>query len=247
MPEKKNAILKPSAEEERFEQERERMHRQMLSSVSHDLKTPLAAVIGSLEVYERMKHLLPPEKISDLISTALMEAYRLDNFVTNILDMAKLDAGMVKARMEENDVGAMLSDCIEKIGHRYKGSKIVLLPMEKPIALLTDHGLFCRAIGLLVDNAMKFGGHPPRATVKTWRDGKRVIIEVMDEGGGIPEGKEEIIFSKYTRIGRGDHQNAGTGLGLAIGRSIASLLGGRLTARNQSGGGAVFTLEIQEK
>lgn len=247
MREKKTTIVKPSGEEERFEQERERMHRQMLSSVSHDLKTPLAAVIGSLEVYERMKHLLPPEKSTDLISTALMEAYRLDNFVTNILDMAKLDAGMVKARLEENDVGAMLNDCIEKIGHRFKGSKITFLPMEKPIALLTDYGLFCRVVNLLVDNAMKFGGTPPRATVKAWRDHKKVMIEVMDEGNGIPAGKEEIIFSKYARISRGDHQNAGTGLGLAISRSIASLLGGRLTARNKSGSGAIFTFELQEQ
>src|ERR1700721_2788036 len=78
------------------DEERELLHRQILSSVSHDLKTPLASIIGSLEVFERMNDRLSEEQQKTLITVALREAYRLDNFITNILDMARLESGMVK-------------------------------------------------------------------------------------------------------------------------------------------------------
>src|SRR3984885_4716957 len=79
-----------------LDDERERLHRQMLSSVSHDLKTPLASIIGSLEIYERMRNTLSAEKKQMLVETALQEAYRLDTFVTNILDMARLEEGKLR-------------------------------------------------------------------------------------------------------------------------------------------------------
>jgi len=75
---------------------REDLHRQILSTVSHDLKTPLATIIGSLEIYQKMFEKLSPEKRQSLISASLSEAYRLDNFITNILDMTRLEAGAVR-------------------------------------------------------------------------------------------------------------------------------------------------------
>lgn len=232
--------------QERFEEERERIHRQMLSAVSHDLKTPLATMIGSLEVYERMKHLLPPEKSELLLATALQEAYRLDNFVTNILDMAKLENGMVKLRLEHSNISFILKDCIEKSSHRFKGNEIRLSPLAEDFPVNIDQALLCRAIGLLIDNAVKYGGNPSLALLKAVKKGDRAHIFVLDNGEGIPEGREEDIFSKYTRLTRGDHQNAGTGLGLPIARSLAGLLGGTLTLHEKDPemSGAVFKLDI---
>lgn len=230
----------------RFEEERERMHRQMLSAVSHDLKTPLATMIGSLEVYERMKHFLPPEKGDLLLATALQEAYRLDNFVTNILDMAKLENGMVKLRYENSSIGFILKDCIEKFNHRFKDSEVKLAPLEEDFPIHTDQAILCRAIGLLIDNAVKYGGKPAAVLLGAIRKDGRAVIRVMDNGVGIPEGKEDEIFSKYTRFSRGDHQNAGTGLGLPIARSLAKLLGGSLILDGKRGdlGGATFVLSV---
>jgi K+-sensing histidine kinase KdpD len=232
--------------QESVDAEKERLHRQMLSSISHDLKTPLAAVIGSLEIYTRMATILPPEKSAQLISTALSEAYRLDNFVTNILDMAKLENGMVPVRHESSDLEAVLRDCVEKFNHRYQTQSIAITPFAHAIRVTTDPALLGRLLALLIDNAMKYGGSPAAVTLGARQEGHGVTITVSDNGGGIPHEKTEEIFSKYTRLKRQDHQNAGTGLGLAIGRSIAHLLRGTLVASNNDHGGALFTLKIPE-
>jgi len=227
-----------------FESEREQFHRQMLSSVSHDLKTPLAAVIGSLEIFERMKTQLPPEKMNTLISTALNEAYRLDNFVTNILDMAKLENGMVKPRYEASDLDSLLRDCVEKYSHRYHAKDMKIMSSGKPLTIHTDSALFCRMIGLVLDNTMKHAGSDSVVRLQWSVDKGLVNINILDNGPGIPPEKAEEIFSKYTRLKREDHQNAGTGLGLSICRSITRLLGGAINATNRPEGGASFVITL---
>lgn len=234
----------PDALTEAFEREREQMHRQMLASVSHDLKTPLAAVIGSLEIHERMRHTLTPEKSDQLLATALSEAYRLDNFVSNILDMAKIETGHIKSRPEKCELSALVRDCVEKAGHRFKNSRVSFTAAPQPIPIETDPALLCRTIGLLLDNALKHGGAEARVNISATNEGGKIVIEVSDNGPGIPEDKLEAIFSKYTRFARADHQNAGTGLGLAIGRALTGLLQGTLTASNHAQGGARFIIEL---
>ncbi len=224
--------------------ERERFHRQMLSAVSHDLKTPLAAVIGSLEIYERMKQMLPPEKAAQLISTALQESYRLDDFVSNILDMAKLENGMVKTRTEPAQLAVLLREAIEKAGHRFRGADLQLDGINEDVVIDTDPALFSRIISLLLDNAIKHGGAVAAIRIEAQPIPAGVAIHIKDNGPGIPPGKAEEIFSKYTRLSKGDQQNAGTGLGLAIARGIATLLGGRLSAIPDLPRGADFILEM---
>jgi two-component system sensor histidine kinase KdpD len=227
------------------ERERERLHRQILSSVSHDLKTPLASIIGSLEVYERMDGRLSECQRQSLITVALQEAYRLDNFITNILDMAKLENGMVKLRRETVALGALLEDCITRLGHRLRESKVLIEAPTGPCELMTDPTLLARAVCLLLDNAVKYGGHPATIRIAFGQDdeGQRFIC-VMDNGAGVSEARLEDIFSKYTRLARGDQQNAGTGLGLAICRAIMRLLQGSVTAANDKEGGMIFTLHF---
>jgi two-component system sensor histidine kinase KdpD len=228
-----------------LEAERERIHRQMLSSVSHDLKTPLAAIIGSLEIFGRMREVLTPEKAQILLDTALKEAYRLDGFITNILDMAKLENAMVRLHLDICHLSTLLHDCVEKSGQRLQGSHITIAPIDQKLECKTDAALLCRAISLLIDNAIKFSPEQDsEVRLSAYAQGPRLVIEVSDNGPGIPEDKMEEIFSKYTRIKRQDHQNAGTGLGLPIARSIAQLLGGNVLAANRPDGGALFTLYI---
>jgi K+-sensing histidine kinase KdpD len=225
--------------------ERERLHRQMLSAVSHDLKTPLASIIGSLEVYERMDGRLSEEQRQVLIGVALQEAYRLDNFVTNILDMAKLENSMVQLRRETILLSALLEDCITRLGKRLKGTSVHIDTSAKLPQITTDTTLLTRAICLLLDNAVKYGGSPSAIKIGYGKsDDGLGFISITDNGPGIPEAKLEAVFSKYTRFARGDRQNAGTGLGLAICREIMRLLDGDVTAANDVKGGAVFTLRF---
>jgi two-component system sensor histidine kinase KdpD len=230
-----------------FEVEKERMHREMLSSVSHDLKTPLAAVIGSLEIYEMMKDRLSKEKVDSLIATALSEAYRLDSFVTNILDMAKLENGMVKMRRENFQLESHLTDCMEKTHYNLKEAVFKLSYAHEPITINSDPALFCRIISLLIDNAVKYGGQPPVIQVSTFLENGFGVVTIQDNGNGIPPQNLDSIFSKYSRLKNQDHQNAGTGLGLAIAREIAKLLGGSIKAENVENGGAKFILKLPIK
>jgi K+-sensing histidine kinase KdpD len=221
---------------------RELIHRQMLAAVSHDLKTPLATVIGSLEIYTRMEEKLTKEKRTALINSALSEAYRLDNFITNILDMAKLESGMVKMRAEQFDLTSLLQDCLKRLGPKRARADIRLRPEGTNTIITTDPMLLSRAAGLILENALRHAGKNPVIIIEYgWRD-QEGFIRVRDNGPGIPAGKEDDIFSKYTRFAKNDSQNAGTGLGLAICRQLMQLISGSVQVSNHPEGGAVFTL-----
>lgn len=227
-----------------FDRERERLHRQMLSSVSHDLKTPLASIIGSLEVFERMKDKLAEDKKIALIEVALQEAYRLDNFITNILDMAKLENGMVKAKREDSDVAGLVRDSLMRINNRLSGSIVHFNP-EGRLDVATDAVLLSRAICLVLDNAVKYGGKPPIIDIEIGKKNEQTaFISIQDNGSGILPDRQEVIFSKYTRFGKEDQQNAGTGLGLSIGRAIMQLLGGDLVLSATENGKTIFILSF---
>ncbi len=226
-----------------FDETRETFHRQMLSTVSHDLKTPLATIIGSLEVYTRMADKLPEDKKRMLIQSAMGEAYRLDQFITNILDMAKLENGMVKIRNERCDLGALLQDCVTRIGPRAQKGSIEVKPVAQVVAQ-TDMMLLSRAVNILLDNALKHGGTQPHITMEYGTEGDTHFIIVADNGPGIDAGKEEAIFSKYTRFSKGDQKNAGTGLGLAICRQLMCLLSGMVSVKNMPDGGVAFRLDF---
>ncbi len=222
------------------------MHRQLFSAVSHDLKTPLASMIGSLEIYQRMQAKLAPEKKEALISTALQEAYRLDNFVTNILDMGKLESGMVKLRNERVNLSHLLKDCMISSDNRLQHCKVDMESMSEEFALVIDPSLLSRALSLVLDNAVKYGGETPNIILRYGKDeGGLGYISVQDNGKGVPEARYDSIFDKYTRFSKSDQQSAGTGLGLSICREIMHLLGGDVNVVTPDAkSGALFTLSF---
>lgn len=234
--------LKTPPVEESFDEARERIHREMLSSVSHDLKTPLSTVIGSLEIYTRMGAKLSEEKRAQLIASALTEAYRLDSFITNILDMAKLEGGNIKLKNERCDLSMLLEDSLIRLGPRRERGMFTLRPEGESTIVYTDVMLLSRAVGFLLDNALKHGGKNPHILISYGRGEEGGFIRVQDNGPGIPVGRHEDIFSKYTRYSKSDQQNAGTGLGLAICRQIMQLLSGSVEVQNHQSGGAEFVL-----
>jgi len=223
---------------------REYLHRQMLSSVSHDLKTPLATIIGSLEVMTMLYDKLSEEKRRSLISSALTEAFRLDHFITNILDMAKFEAGSVKPRFESARLGQMINDSLARLGPLKSRGEIRISALG-PDDLVTDPMLGSRAIGLVLHNAFKFGGRKasnPVIEVEYGLEGREGFVRIRDHGDGIPPEKQAAVFDKYTRLQKTDQQNASTGLGLTISQYIMRLLDGRIELSNHPEGGAIFTL-----
>lgn len=234
---------KPSEQSDPFEEEREKLHRAVLTSVSHDLKTPLSCIIGSLEIFERTKEKLTAEKKNTLIHTALQEAYQLDSFITNILDMAKLESGAVKLKKEVCVMDLLLEDCLVLLGHRLDACDVTIKAVPVTFPVTTDPLLLMRAICIVLDNAAKYGTAHPKIGVEYEKVGSRVLICIRDDGPGIPKPKLKEIFSKYARFAIQDHKHSGTGLGLPICREIMRLLGGTVTVANCAGGkGVVFTL-----
>lgn len=226
-----------------FEQRRERLHRDTLSAVSHDLKTPLACIIGSLEIYERSKEKLSPEEINTLLTTARLEAYRLDDLISNILDMSKFESGTVLVKNQLCPMDLLLEDCVIQLGQRLHECDISITAIPATFSVTTDPLLLMRAICMVLDNAAKCGPARPVIGIEYEMSGDQVIVRILDNGPGIPESKLEEIFSKYTRFSRPGHAHTGTGLGLPICREVMRLLGGTVTAANLADGrGAVFTL-----
>lgn len=230
-----------------FELERDRLHLQMLSAVSHDLKTPLASVIGSLEIFSKMKEMLSEEKKDMLIQTAIQEAYRLDGFISNILDMARLENGMVKVNPRLYSISQIVKEVLQKLGEQGKKAKINMIAPDYKIDCYTDATLLSRAVQCLLDNALKHGGGKPEIDISFALESDHVKISVQDSGRGIKEEDKEKIFDKYTRLSKKDYQNASTGLGLTLCRSMVHLLEGRVYVDGEGLGrlsGACFTIEI---
>ena len=226
---------------------REYLHRQMLSSVSHDLKTPLATIIGSLEVMTMLYDKLSEEKRKSLIGSALTEAFRLDYFITNILDMAKFEADAVKPRFEAGKLSQMIQDSLTRLGPLKSRGEIQIHAQGGGDDIVTDPMLGSRAIGLVLHNAFKFGQRKtpnavPVIEIDYGVDGKEGYVRIRDHGEGIPADKQAAVFDKYTRLQKTDQQQAGTGLGLTICQHIMRLLDGRIVLSNHPEGGAVFTL-----
>ncbi len=228
-----------------LEHEREKLHRNILTSVSHDLKTPLSCVIGSLEIYERTKHKLSNEQKDVLIKTALQEGYRLDSFITNILDMAKLESGVVKTKPEICIIGLVIADCLMLMRQRLEECSIVVKDLSGEVKITTDGLLLSRAMSIILDNAAKYCTNQSEIIIEYEKIANEVEIRIKDNGMGISDARQEKIFSKYERFSTQDKQNAGTGLGLPICREIMKLLGGTISVSNRSDKvGAVFSLRF---
>lgn len=224
-------------------EEREKLRSMLLSSVSHDLKTPLASVIGSLSVYRSMGQSLPEEQRVILINTALEEAQRLDSFITNILDMTRIETGKIEFKKEWIKPLDMFKAVQKRLRERLKDHTVVYAPSNNnAIEVCTDSVMTSQVLQNVLDNAGKYT--PPGSVINIgWHVSQAgLVVEVHDNGIGIPESHREMIFDKYTRLKRQDSQVAGTGLGLAISRSVMNAQKGSIVAGNHANGGAVFTL-----
>ena len=183
-------------------------------------------------------------RIIPFVNLALIVSDFTLSFITNILEMARLDNNMVKAKFETIELGAMIRDCLGRIESRLHGCSVTI-KTHAPVEVVTDNVLFGRAISLVLDNAVKYGGIPLVIEIEYGREENNfAFISIHDNGRGIHEAQLENIFSKYTRFAKEDQQNAGTGLGLAINKAIMKLLGGEITAANDIAGGATFTIRV---
>jgi two-component system, OmpR family, sensor histidine kinase KdpD len=180
-----------------------------------------------------------------LLTTLQEEAERLNRFVSNLLDMTRLESGAIELNLELIDVAEIIGSALQRAGNVLAGHQVEVdiapgLPMLRLDAVLFEQVLFN-----LLDNAAKYSVSGSRIGIRATRDGELVEIEVVDEGLGIPPADFERIFDKFYRVHAQDRRRAGTGLGLAICRGFVEALGGWIVARNRRDrSGAVLTIRM---
>jgi two-component system, OmpR family, sensor histidine kinase KdpD len=237
--------LAEGIDEARVQAETERLRGTLLSSISHDLRTPLASIIGSITALRSTDARLTAEAREELMATIHEEAERLNRFVGNLLDTTRLEAGAIEFKREMVDLAELVETALRRAArilahHRVEVDLAADLPMV-PI----DVALFEQALFNLLDNAAKYAPRGSLVRIRGYRAGRSVAIEVEDEGPGIPPEHLERIFDKFHRASEGDNRPAGTGLGLSICRGFVEGLGGRIAAANRSDrSGAQFTITL---
>jgi two-component system sensor histidine kinase KdpD len=226
----------------RIAAENEKNRSALLSAVSHDLRTPLAAIEGAASSLLERGQDLSPEARQQLLRSIYEEADRLNHLVQNLLDMTRLESDALRINREWNSVEELVGTAMTRLKEPLKDRAVSLqwavdLPLVSMDALLMEQLLLN-----LLENALNHtpAGTPIRIRAKVANGVLK--LEVSDQGPGILPGEEDVIFEKFTR---GRQSGArGVGLGLSICKAIAQAHGGVITASRPAGGGACFTLTM---
>jgi len=221
--------------------EGERLRNSLLSALSHDLRTPLTAIIGLAETLVAQSSLAAPQRE---IAQGLVGAGRqMQTLVHNLLDMARLQGGAVRLRRDWVAIDEVIDSAIRSLAGALDDRPLKLaLPDDLPLVEI-DAVLLERVIANLLENAGKYTPEGSEIEIAAAVDGKSLAVEVRDRGPGLPAGREAAIFEAFTR-GAVESATPGVGLGLAIARSIVEAHGGRIDARSREGGGAVFRITL---
>jgi two-component system sensor histidine kinase KdpD len=223
--------------------ETEKLRSALLTSISHDLRTPLASILGSATSLRAYRKNMDDATQDELVRTIQDESERLNRFISNLLDMTRLESGAITPGREFADLTDVIGSALRRASNVLSLHRVQLeiapdLPMLKLDSVLFEQVLFN-----LLDNAAKYAPRDTTIILRAQREGGLVRIAVLDEGPGIPEGDLERIFDKFYRVREADRKLAGTGLGLAICRGFVEAMGGTVVAANrQDQSGAVFTI-----
>ncbi len=236
------AELADETQRARVEMEAEQLRSTLLSSVSHDLRTPLAVMKGAASTLVDDGDALPPATRQELAETLLEETDRLERLVRNLLDMTRIESGAVHVQKEWQSVEEVAGGALARVESKLRGRSItVSIPGD--LRAPFDGVLVEQVLVNLLENAAKYTGDGTPLEIAAEAAAGEVTISVADRGPGLPEGEEERVFEKFHRA-RSEHPTSGVGLGLAICRAIVTAHGGRMWARNRDGGGAIFTFAL---
>jgi two-component system, OmpR family, sensor histidine kinase KdpD len=225
--------------------ESDRLRSALLTSISHDLKTPLASVLGAASTMRDLASGLSEPEKRDLLATVIDESERLNRFIANLLDMTKLESGAIVPNTAPHDIGEIVGSVLRRASKILARHKVALeLAADLPMLEL-DAVLFEQVLFNLLDNAAKYAPAETTISIRSFHDSDWVFLQVLDEGEGIPPAELEMIFDKFYRAQKGDHVRPGTGLGLAISRGFVEAMHGTILADNRTDrSGAVLTVRL---
>ena len=234
------ARLREEALRAQLLEEADRFRHGLMGAVSHDLRTPLATIkVASSTLLERGASLSPSdaEELHRLID---VETDRLTRMVTNLLDLSRLEAGVLTLHREEMTAGRLIDDALAAVRTSLTHQRVVVDVDPDVPTLAVDPGLMNQVLVNLLDNALRHGPPTGTVTVTATRRGPDVILSISDEGPGVPEDQREAVFNRFTRFDTGGR----SGLGLTIARTFVEAHGARIWCDAAPGGGARFSLTL---
>ncbi|HJT20318.1 MAG TPA: sensor histidine kinase KdpD [Nitrospira sp.] len=235
--------LSEEAQQAHVRVETERMRNAILSSISHDLRTPLATITGAASSLIKESSAMSAADRLELCRAIYREAERLDRLLKNLLDMMRIEAGAVHVNKEwhslDEVVGSALARLEERLSHHLVNAA---LPADLPMVRI-DGVLLEQVLINLLENAAKYAPAGSVIDLSAAAGEREIAMEIADRGLGIPPGEERRIFEKFYRA-QPAREGGGVGLGLTICRGIVEAHGGRIWAENRTGGGAVFRFTI---
>lgn len=219
------------------EAERERLRAALLSSISHDLRTPLASIVGSVTSLRQLGDRMSASDREELMKTTEEEAMRLSRFVTNLLDMTKLEAGALDIRRQPLDLAETARAATDR-ARRANPARTITFQAEADLPIVFGDPLLLEQVVFnLLDNADKYSPPGTPTDVRVARAGDAIAVSVSDQGIGIPQEALERVFEKFYRVAGSDGRAPGTGLGLTISSGIVTALGGTIRAESPAAGG----------
>jgi two-component system sensor histidine kinase KdpD len=238
--------LAEKQQQTQMQMETEKLRSSLLSSVSHDLRTPLAAITGSASSLLDNEESLPVATRRDLLENIHDEAERLERLVNNLLEMTKLESGAVQLRKELHIPAEIIGSAIARVEGRL-GSRSLTTQITPDLPLVPMDALLIEQVLVnLLDNALKYTPDGTPIDISAEIEENQLVVEVADRGPGIPEADLPRLFEKFYR-GPQKETKSGAGLGLSICKGIIEIHGGTISAENGPGGGSLFRFTLPLK
>ena len=215
-----------------------------VSLVSHELRSPMASVIGSARTLEQRWRELSPEQRESFLALISHETSRLAELIGDVLDTSRIESGTFSYSFEDVDLARLVRDSAAAAEHGQDEVTVEAVVREPLPAVRGDRDRLRQVLVNLIDNAVKYSPPGDRVSVEAEQSDSRVVIQVRDRGPGISPEHQRLIFEKFGRANVAEHAKPGTGLGLFIARSIAEAHGGALEVRSAPGRGATFRLSL---
>ena len=221
----------------------EDMQKQFLSDVSHELKTPMSAIIGSVEILKR-DGMESPEIFNEFMDILLKESYRMQNIINDILELSRLDQTKVSLDYQELDVKAVVKESMDLFEPLAKEKHLSLIYHNQiKEQLILDYSTIKMILSNFISNAIKYSNEGI-ITIKTKKADDTFILSVQDEGIGIPKNKLNYIYDRFYQVDKSRSSKISTGLGLSIVKKIVELNQGTIDVESSAGIGSTFTVKL---
>lgn len=219
-----------------------KLYNTLLNSLSHEIRTPLSAIIGSVDMLKEDSNNLSAKNKEDLLNQIDIASMRLNKQVENLLNMSRLETGMLQLNKDWCDVNELVFSVIRKFEATAHNHKILFEPDDNLPLFKLDRGLMEQVLNNLIQNGIQYTPEYSTIGIHVSHQSDSCIIAIIDNGKGFPENELAFVFEKFYRLPHA--KTGGTGLGLSIAKGFTEAHNGRLLLENVPEGGAKFTLVI---